>query len=120
MPNKNLLAHDDCSVEEYIEHLLLNPGKSSLEEGFRVAPDAGDYLQILHDKAAVKASLDLPEVLNKIAELAKKGDPDFVKIFLDVIGYDRKSSGGTTVNVANQINLTDNEREQLRQAVDVG
>lgn len=106
----------DNSIEKFVERLFAEPKDVSLQECFMAAAEAEEYLRVVRNKMAVKVTKDLPEVIDKVTEKAKKGSLDAARILLDVASVTKRT--GPVVNVATQVNLTPKERESLLKDLD--
>lgn len=74
--------------------------------------DVAAYKQVIADFAHLRLSRDLPAVLDRIAAEAKKGEPTFVRLFLELMGLSGKGAQAL-VQVVNQFGLSPEERRVL-------
>jgi len=100
------------SIEAFVEKLFTEPKEVSLQDCFMAAAEAEEYLRLMRTKLAVKVTRDLPEVIDKVTEKAKKGSLDAARILLDITDTAKRT--GPVVNVATQVNLSSQELQELR------
>ncbi len=116
------------SLEAFVDRLWANSQQYSvnLQEAFRAACEVEEYLRLVRDRASVRATLDLPVILDEVSNQAKGGSLEAARIILDVVGVTGRGRGGTQpVNVLNQINISSDDRKALvedfdQPVIDVG
>lgn len=113
--SSNNLPSNLEDIEAFVERLFVQPKEVSLQDCFMAAAEAEEYLRLVRTKLAVKVTRDLPEVIDKVTEKAKKGSLEAARILLDVADTTKRT--GPVVNVATQVNLSPQELQELREDV---
>lgn len=89
----------------------------SLKNVLSVVTDAEEFLRYFRDRVAVEAAVKhVPETIEALAAKAKQGNVDAAKVLLEITGSLGKGSK-QQVNIANQINLSVDELNELKREV---
>lgn len=100
---------------DFVRQLFLRRGEVSIEDVFKAAVDAGEYLRLIKDAARVYTSRELPAVMDTLVEKAKAGEMAAIRLLCDIHNLVEKGGGMT---VATQINITPQEVEALRKELE--
>lgn len=101
------------SLTKYVDRLI-EKRDIPLTDALAIAGDGEEYLRIFATKAAVQATVHLPEIIDVQAQKAKEGDTKAANFIAEIARVTQKKG----VQIAAQVNLfSPEEKEKLREEI---